>query len=121
MAASAAAAKRYDGPDRRHNGGDRRHGSGCGSCFEHSGILQRIASVEDKTSDLESQGFLSHQSYWWTTGILVSIFVAILSASVYATFSASEALREVKASQTALSIQIGYIQKDIEQLKVNSK
>lgn len=110
-----AASKKYNGPERRIRPvNDRR----CElNCFEHSGLVQQIASIEDRTDDIERQGFLTIAAYRWTTGILVSILIAVLSASLYTTFSASEALRKVKENQVKLMIKMDFLQHDIEQLK----
>lgn len=111
------AQKNYSGPDRRIAPFSDRRSFFPGNCLEHSGLVQRIENVEHKTENLENQGFLTLANYWWTTGILVSILVAVLSASIYTTFQASEALREVKAAQNTLIVQIDYLQDDIDELK----
>ena len=107
--------RRYTGPERRIRPiNDRR----CDlNCFEHSGLVQRVANIEERTDDIEKQGFLTTAAYYWTTGILVSILIAVLGASLYTTFSASEALRAVKENQVTLMIKIDFLQNDIEQLK----
>lgn len=109
------AKRSYNGPERRARPvNDRRCGS---DCVEHSGIVERLLSVEQKTKAIEKADYLTTSNYWLSTGLLVSILIAVLSASVYATFQASEALREVKAAQVTLSVQIGYLQRDIEAIK----
>ena len=115
--AAAASKKGYDGPDRRtHPASDRRHNI-FGCCFEHSGMLERISTIETKTDSLESKKFLSSEDYWRSTAILVSIVVAILSASVYFSFQAGQALREIQAAQATISLQISYLLGDVKELK----
>lgn len=112
---AAAAAKKFDGEDRRRlPASDRRH-TGC--CYSHSGIVERVSSLEQKTGELQDEGFLSTAAYYWTTGTLVAILIAVLSASIYATFEASQALEEVRTAQVTLSVQIGYLQRDIDAIK----
>lgn len=107
--------RQYTGQERRIRPiNDRRCDT---NCLEHSGLYQKVANLEAKTDHLESEGFLTSTAYRWTTGILVSILISILSATVYATFQASEALREVKAAQHTLSLQITYLRETMEELK----
>lgn len=107
--------KRYTGPERRIRPiNDRRCEM---NCFEHSGLVQRVTNIEDRTDDIEKQGFLTIAAYRWTTGLLVSILIAVLSATLYSTFQASEALRAMQAAQLTLSVQISYLQDDIEDFK----
>ena len=115
MAASAAAAKKFEGPDRRRLPASDRRNFSC--CYNHSGMAEKISGLEERMSALESEGYLSTAAYYWTTGTLVAILIAVLSASVYATFQASEALREVRTAQVTLSVQIGYLQRDIDAIK----
>lgn len=110
------ASKRYSGPDRRAFPiSDRR--DICANCMDHSGIIQRVNNVENKTDSLEDEKFLSTNSYYWFTGIMLSILISVLSATVYTTFQAGETLRQVKEAQIALSVQIDFVQQDIEELK----
>lgn len=107
--------RRYNGPERRIRPiNDRRCEM---NCFEHSGLVERISENERSIRQIEGAGFLSVSQYRWTTGLLVSILIAVLSASLYTTFQASEALRQVQSSQYTLSVQISYLQKDIEDMK----
>ena len=105
----------YNGPERRIRPiNDRR----CDlNCFEHSGLVERIAENERSIRQIESAGFLSMSQYRWTTGLLVSILIAVLSASLYTTFQAGEALAKVKDNQVKLMIKMDFLQYDIEQLK----
>lgn len=79
--------------------------------------MQRVSNAENRIDDIEGTGFLSVSQYRWTTGLLVSILIAVLSASLYTTFQASEALRKVQDNQVKLMIRIDFLQNDIEQLK----
>lgn len=107
--------KIYNGPERRIRPiNDRRCEM---NCFEHSGLIERVAENERSINKIESIDFLSVSQYRWTTGLLVSILIAVLSASLYATFQAGEALRQVKEAQIALSVQLTFLQKDIEDIK----
>lgn len=110
-----AASKKYTGPERRIRPiNDRR----CDlNCFEHSGLIERLSENERSINKIESAGFLSVSQYRWTTGLLVSILIAVLSASLYATFQAGEALRKVQDAQMTLMIKMDFLQHDIEQLK----
>lgn len=111
------AQKSYRGPDRRTSPFSDRRAFFPGNCLEHSGLVQRIENVEQKTDHLENQGYLTLANYWWTTGILVSILVSVLSASIYTTFQAGEELRKVQAAQNTLIVQIDYLQDEIKELK----
>lgn len=105
----------YTGPERRIRPiNDRRCEM---NCFEHSGLVQRVSNAENRIDDIERTGFLSVSQYRWTTGLLVSILIAVLSASLYTTFKASEALAKVKDNQMKLMIKMDFLQYDIEQLK----
>lgn len=107
--------KEYIGPERRIRPiNDRRCEQ---NCLEHSGIAERMSENERSIRQIESAGFLSVSQYRWTTGLLVSILIAVLSASLYTTFQASEALRKVQDNQVKLMIRIDFLQNDIEQLK----
>ena len=110
-----AASKKYTGPERRIRPiNDRR----CElNCFEHSGLVQRISNSEKSINEIHNAGFLSSTTYWLSTGLLVSILIAVLSASLYATFQAGEALRKVQDAQMTLMIKMDFLQHDIEQLK----
>lgn len=105
----------YNGPERRIRPvNDRR----CDlNCFEHSGLVERITENERSLRQIEGAGFLSVSQYRWTTGLLVSILIAVLSASLYTTFQAGEALAKVKDNQVKLMIKMDFLQYDIEQLK----
>lgn len=107
--------QRYTGPERRIRPiNDRR----CDlNCFEHSGLVQRVSNAENRIDDIERTGFLSVSQYRWTTGLLVSILIAVLSASLYTTFQASEALAKVKDNQVKLMTKMDFLQYDIEQIK----
>jgi len=109
--------KDYNGPDRRSFPiSDRR--SVCAiTCHEHSGLFERLNNVEEKADHLEAENFITSSSFRWIIGILLSILISVISASVYATFSAGEALRQVKEAQIALSVQLSFLQKDIEDIK----
>ena len=107
----------YDGPDRRAFPISDRRTICAITCHEHSGIAERLNNVEDKTDSLESEKFLRTNSFYWIIGVLLSILVSVLSASLYATFQAGEALRQVKENQVALSVQLTFLQKDIEDIK----
>lgn len=107
--------RRYTGPERRIRPiNDRR----CElNCFEHSGLVERVSNNETKIDKMVGEGFLTASTYRWTTGLLVSILIAVLSASLYATFQAGEALAKVKDNQVKLMIKMDFLQYDIEQLK----
>lgn len=108
--------KRYSGPDRRAFPiSDRR--DTCANCMDHSGLVQRMNNVESKTDFLESEGFLTSASFRWIIGILISIVVTILSASFFMAYEASQALREIKAAQVTMNMQISYLRSDIETIK----
>lgn len=110
----------YNGPERRSQSiSDRRNISL--NCLEHSGLQQKINSLESKIAHFETMDYLTTSSYRWTTGLLVSILITILSANIYNYAKMNENLRELKSSQLTLSIQIGYLQKDIEALKGKMK
>lgn len=112
-----AAHKKYDGKERREFPiSDRRH-QAIANCLEHSGLVQRINNVEDKTDSLENEKFLSTKNFYWIIGILLSILISILSATFYTSLQASQALREVQAAQITISLQIQYLQQDIEKMK----
>lgn len=105
----------YTGPERRIRPiNDRR----CDlNCPEHSGLVEKVANIERKTNTIEKADYLQTSTYWLSTGILVTILIAVLSASLYATFQAGEALRKVQDAQMTLIIKMDFLQYDIEQLK----
>lgn len=106
----------YSGPERRtYPVSDRRQN--CQNCLDHSGLIERMNNIENRTDHLENEEFLTSRSFRWIIGILVSIHVAVLSATLYVSFESNQALRDVKSSQTTLSLQISYIHKEIEGLK----
>ena len=107
----------YDGPDRRAFPISDRRTICAITCHEHSGIAERLNNVEDKTDGLENEKFLRTNSFYWIIGILLSILVSVLSATLYTAFQTSEALRQVKENQVALSVQLTFLQKDIEDIK----
>lgn len=112
-----AAHKKYDGNERRAFPiSDRRH-QAAANCFEHSGLIQRIINIEDKTDDLENEKFLSTRSFYWIIGVLLSILTAVLSFTFYNSLQASQTLRQVQAAQVTISMQIQYLQKDVETIK----
>lgn len=113
----AASKKKYDGPDRRALPISDRRFPGSINCYEHSGLVQRICNIENRTDHLENEGFLTGTSFRWIIGILISIVVAVVSASFFLAFETGKTLREVKASQITLSVQIGFLQDDIEEMK----
>lgn len=91
------------------------------NCFEHSGLAERMDNLEIKTSGIEKQGFLTISAYRWTTGLLVSILIPILSASLYTTFQLSETLREIKSAQQTLNLEMDYLKKHLEDIKRSIK
>lgn len=113
------ATENYEGRERRVRPiNDRRCDQ---NCFEHSGIIERLDHIETKTETIERQGFLTISAYRWTTGILISILIPVLSASLYSAFQFGEALREIKSAQYALNIELDHLKKSIDEIKRNLK
>lgn len=105
----------YIGPERRTRPiNDRRC---CQNCSEHSGMLEKICALEGKANTFENAGFLTISTYRWTTSVLLSILLSVLSASVYFTFQTVEALREVRISQDSITMKMDFLKADIEVLK----
>lgn len=104
----------YAGPDRRIRPvNDRRHMN----CLEHSGLVERVANVEERTEFFEKEDYLTTAAYYWTTSLLVTILLTILSATLYTAYQGTEALREVKISQSVMNQNIDQMQEDLNELK----
>lgn len=110
---------KYDGDERRM-GIDRRTCPNHDSCLNHTGLIERIKSNEQKTVAMENQNFVPFNNYKWGIGILSSVLLSLFSISIYLALNTSASLSTISAKQETTIYKISVVQKDIEDLKRSS-